>query len=392
MQASAHGPTILVTDGWLANTGDAASYLATTASLKRTLPGARVAISAHHRQLVGGLYPDLDLAPPLDVLAGVEWPWTSAADREERGQIEDLVESADLVLAAGGGYLLERYGPEGRIRVYEELLSRGKRLMFYSQSIGRFRDPDLGGRVQAVLAAADLVLVRDETSLEIVSGQRPTEGVHLTADEAFLFPPTRRLSRPHSLLASISTHPWDRSDNDSEQADDGHLGDVGAALGRLLASGAVQRLTLASTGQGLGGAGLAIEDDALAARIALAAIPPHLRNRVELVDEYLRPDAYAEIAARHTAAVSMRMHGAILAAVSGTPVLMANASDKALALAARTEGGMPSVANREDLGRLDELVLPLLENPLGILVGQNEAMERMRTLARENARLVAESL
>src|SRR4051794_5137008 len=125
-------PLVLITEGWLANTGDVASYIATTNSLRRQLPGARVAISAHHRALVGNLYPGLDLVPPLDALTGVSWPWTTREDLAERDVIDQVVDKADLVLAAGGGYLLERYQPEGRIRGFEYLLERGKRLGFFS--------------------------------------------------------------------------------------------------------------------------------------------------------------------------------------------------------------------------------------------------------------------
>jgi polysaccharide pyruvyl transferase WcaK-like protein len=122
------------------------------------------------------------------------------------------------------------------------------------------------------------------------------------------------------------------------------------------------------------------------------AIPAHRRNQVDLRGDYMRPDRYAELVAAHTAAISMRMHGAIIAAVSGTPVLMANASDKAQALASRTGGGMRGIESREDLARLDELVRPLLDDPRAALVRQNEAVEQMRTLARTNATLVAGSL
>jgi polysaccharide pyruvyl transferase WcaK-like protein len=381
---------ILVTDGWLANTGDAASYMATSQSLRQALPGARVAIASHHRSLVGNLYPDLDLAPPIDPLAGVSWPWTTAADLAERETIERLVERADLILAAGGGYLLERYQPDGRIRIYEELLERGKRMVFYSQSVGRFRDPELGKRLKAVLAAAEMVLVRDEPSLAIVQDQRASDDVHLTADEAFLFPAQRRLSRPRSLLVTVSLHPWDRSGGDDEIGDDpAHLLTIAAALTRLLESGAVDRITLASTAQGFGGSEWALEDDSVASRTVLAAIPAHRRNQVEVRGEYLRPDTYVELAARHVAVISMRMHGAILAAAGGTPVLMANASDKARALSERTDGGMAGIETSADLARLDELVRPLLDDPRQALVRQNEAVEQMRTLARTNATLVA---
>lgn len=385
-------PFILVTDGWLVNTGDAASYLATTASLKRALPGARVAISAHHRALVGGLYPDLELAPPLDAIAGVRWPWTSEADAGDRGLAEELVDRADLMLAAGGGYLLERYGPEGRIRVYEELLSRGKRLMFYSQSIGAFEDPELAGRLRKVLRAAELVLVRDEKTKAIVEAQRDPTGVELTADEAFLFPGVRRLSRPRTLLVTVSTHPWDRSGASNELDEGSYLRAVGASLGRLLASGAVSRITFASTAQGFGNAELAIEDDSLAAREAIAGIPANLRNRTELVRRYLRPDEYAGLAAGSSAVISMRMHGAILAAVSGSPVLLANASDKAAALAARTGGGIAAITERDDLGMLDEAIRPLLADRHDNLIRQDAAVKEMRDLAAKNATLVAERL
>ncbi|HET7507547.1 MAG TPA: polysaccharide pyruvyl transferase family protein [Solirubrobacterales bacterium] len=390
MVSSSAGPLVLVTEGWLANAGDGASYIATTRSLQRAMPGARVAISAHHRALVGGLYPELDLVPPLDALLGISFPWTSEEDIAERGLLEEVVEEADLILAAGGGYLLERYRPEARILGFEQMLERGKRLMLYSQSIGSFRDPALSARLQAVLQAAELVLVRDELSQEIVEGQRPADGVHLTADEAFLFPSVRGVARPHSLLVTASPHPWERG-GDDELPEETYIADLATALSSLLTSKTARSITFASTAQGFGGE-LALEDDGLIAAAVLARVPAHLRNRISLHDGYLTPWQYAEVAARHTAAVSMRMHGAILAATAGTPVLMANASDKARELARRTDGGMPGIAERADLARLDQLVAPLLENPREARLRQNAAVDQMRSLARRNAELVSERL
>lgn len=382
------GPTILVTDGWLANAGDAASYIATTRALQRRLPGARVAISAHHRSLVGNLYPGLDLAPPLDALLGLRWPWTTDEDVDERDVIAELVEKADLVLAAGGGYLLERYLPEARIRGYEALLERGKRLAFYSQSIGRFRDADLGGRLGAVLRAAELVLVRDQLSLEIVGEQRSPEGVHLTADEAFLFPPQRRVARPHSLMVTPSPHPWERG-GDNELPEESFVPEIAAGLSRLLESGLARTITFASTAQGFGGAEWALEDDEAVSDAIVAAVPANWQNRITIQRGYLTPWQYATLAAGHTALISMRMHGAILAATSRTPALMANASDKAGELARRTDEGIPAIADRRDLGRLDGLAASLLEDPRRARRRQNAAVEQMRTLAARNAQLVA---
>lgn len=391
METPHTGPVILITDGWLANTGDAASYLATTRSLREALPGARVAIASHHRGLVGDLYPELDLAPPIDPLAGVSWPWTTPTDVAERDVIEDLVERADLILAAGGGYLLERYQPERRIRTYEELLSRGKRMMFYAQSIGKFEDASLGDRLQTVLNAAELVLVRDEPSLETVCNQRQAENVHLTADEAFLFPRSRRLSRPRSLFVTISLHPWIRNQGGNELGGS-LLPGLSAALTRLLASGVVRQITLASTAQGFGGSEWALEDDSVPARAVYMGVPAHWRSRIKLRTDYLRPDRFVELVAQHAAAISMRMHGAILAALGNTPVLLANASDKARSLSHRTEGRIRGLDSLDELDRVDELVAPLLEDPQAARVSQNEAVEQMRALAAANAKFVAEGM
>jgi polysaccharide pyruvyl transferase WcaK-like protein len=389
--SSASAPLILVVDGWLANAGDAAINLATSLSLKEEIPGARVVFASHHRSLVGDRYPELDLAPPIDALADVSWPWTTAADLAERDAIDRLVEEADLVLAPGGGYLLERYQPEGRIRGYEYLLERGKRLAFFSQSIGGFRDPDLGARLRRVLEAAELVLVRDRASLDVVTGQRSAEGVHLTADEAFLFPPVRRIARPRSLLMSPSPHPWERG-GDNGLPDDSFVIDLAAGLTRLLSSGAVRTITFASTNQGLGGARWALEDDSVVSDAVLAAMPAHRRNRVTVRRDYLTSWEYAAVAAEHTASISMRMHGAILAAITRTPTLIANASDKALALSERTENAIKGIADRSEIAKLDELVAPLLEDPGAARLRQNAAVEEMRMLARRNAQLVAELL
>ncbi len=391
MVSPARAPLILIVDGWLANAGDAAINIATSLSLRKEIPGARVVFASHHRSLVGDRYPDLDLAPPIDALAGVAWPWTTAEDLAEAEAIERLVEEANLVLAPGGGYLLERYQPEGRVQGYEYLLERGKRLAFFAQSIGRFGDPDLGARLRRVLEAAELILVRDQDSLDVVREQRDDEGVHLTVDQAFLFPPVRMIARPSSLLFTASPHPWERGGS-NELPDSSFVPELAAALTRLLSSRSVRTLTFASTNQGLGGPRWALEDDSVVADAVLAAMPAHWRNRVTVRRDYLTSWEYAALAAEHTASISMRMHGAILAATARTPTLIANASDKALALSGRTENGIAGIADRSEIAELDELVAPMLEDPGRARLRQNAAVEEMRALAGRNAQLVAQLL
>ena len=386
------GPVILVTDGWLANAGDVASYLATSRALKQAIPGVRVVFASHHRALVGDLYPELDLVPPLDVLAGVRWPWTSDADLHERDAIEEEVEHADLALVPGGGNMIERYRPEGRIRTYEELLARGKRLAFFAQSIGRFHDVELRRRLGAVLESAELVLVRDEPSYEMVREQfGEALNLRLTADQAFLFEAPRRQARARSLLVVASAHPWERSDSESEMTQSG-LEALAGSLTRMLEAETVRHITIASTAQGLGPAGVGIEDDAHAGWAVHAAVPTNLRNRVTLRTEYLTAEDFTSLAAAHSATVSMRMHGVILAAVAGSLALLANTSDKASSLSQRTGGRIAGIASAADLGRLDELLTPMLADRRDALRRQGEAVEDLRAIARTSAALIAVQL
>jgi polysaccharide pyruvyl transferase WcaK-like protein len=378
---------ILVTDGWLANAGDAAIHVAMGRSLRRRLPNHRIAVACHQRDLVGDRYPSLDLVPPLDGLVGLRWPWTSERDLAERAEADALVDAAELVVVPGGGFLEEHYGPEGRIRVWEHLLERGKRLAFYSQTVGRFTDQALRDRLVGVLRRAELVLARDRVSVERLGAL----GVQaeLTADEAFLTPrPRPRLRRRRSLLVTPSAHPWATADG-VEPVGDEHIAMLAQSIERLLVSGAVHGVTVASTAQGLGGPRWALEDDQPVAERLRDAVPVRWRDRVEVHSGYVSSAAYLALAARHTAVVSMRMHGAILGAVAGSAAVLANPSLKARELSRRTDGAIRVIESRDDLARLDALVGPMLAAPRAWRSRQAAGVAAMRASATRNAELVA---
>ena len=380
-------PLILVTDGWLANAGDVAILLAMRHSLRRAIPGARIVFCAHHRELVGDRYPSLELAPPLDAVADVRWPWTSQRDLAERRVVEQLVEDADLVIVPGGGFLFEHYQPERRLATYEMLLEREAQLAFYAQSIGEFRDAGLRGRLGTILRAASLVLVRERSSYDTVRALCDLTTLHETADEAVLLPSRRRhlLRRQPALLATVSSHPWWMRSSGVRELGDEDIEGVAASLSRVLECRQFKTITLASTTQGLGGERWALEDDAITAAAVRNAMPAPLAERVKLIPGYLSAQQYAALAARHSAVVSMRMHGALLASNVGTPALLANGSDKARGLPA----GFPVV---EELGRLDEHLDELRRNRTDWAAAQAEAVATMRRHASQNARHVAELL
>lgn len=373
---------IVIGDVWLANAGDAAIALAMSETLGGALGQVDLSFACHHRNLVGDRYPELDLVPPLTTLVGGEGAWTTAADSQERRRLEKLVDGAELVIASGGGYLFEHYGPGARVRVYESLLDAGKRLVFYAQSIGRFTEPALRERMRAVLEAADLVLLRDQASVEAVRELGVSRTLHLTADEGALLASPPTVPRSSDLLVCASLHPWARGESVITPAEAIEV--IATALGRALAAGTIRDVTLASTVQGLGGVEWALEDDAYAAEQVLAALATDVRARVRKVDGYVSVRQFLALAAVHDRALSMRMHGAILAAIAGTPAVVVNGSDKVRTL---TLGGFLTVAHPREL---DAALAGLAARRGALLEAQSAALSRLRERAAVNAQLVAE--
>jgi len=195
--------------------------------------------------------------------------------------------------------------------------------------------------------------------------------------------------RERALLVTVSFHPWFVSDSGALPVGDEEIEGVAGSLTRLLDRRVVDRVTFASTAQGLGGARWALEDDLIAARAVTDHLPDELAGRVMVAPGYLSPGDYMRLAARHSAVVSMRMHGAILAAVSGTPALLANAAAKV-----RWAGdvGFEALRSRHELGLLDDRLAPLLSGIRRWRRDQRQAVEQLRRLAERNARLVAELL
>jgi hypothetical protein len=160
---------------------------------------------------------------------------------------------------------------------------------------------------------------------------------------------------------------------------------VAESLCRVLRNRQFGRITLASTAQGLGGKRWAIEDDAIVAAAVRDSMPPELARRVSIAPGYLSAHEYAALAARHSAVVSMRMHGAILATAVGTPALLANGSDKAQGL----DDVIPVLRSPSDLARLDEGLDGLVHKRGDCNPRESGALAAVCRRAAQNARHVA---
>jgi colanic acid/amylovoran biosynthesis protein len=110
------------------------------------------------------------------------------AERENRTTNVELVCSADLVVASGGGIMCD-HARESALRVFDTLeaaIQLGKPTAMVGQQMGPMRDAELLARARAVLPAVDLIAVRErQTALPLLRSLHVAmDRVVMTGDDA----------------------------------------------------------------------------------------------------------------------------------------------------------------------------------------------------------------
>lgn len=323
-------PRVLVTDGWLANAGDAAISLAMDGLVRSVWPDAALLHASYHADLVAGALPDLAFIPPLDALLGVDGAgpmrdgWTSTNG-------EHLVSSADLVVSQGGGFLLEHYEPWPRLFAHNRVVDLGVPFAIIGQSIGSFRAARARALLRKSLGAAAAVTVRDAPSVAhaIDLGADPARVVQTSDLSLLLFPdpPSARRAgpTPAGVAVVLTRHEQQVANTD---ADGAHVS--AQVLADVLDRTGDDRVTVLSSAQGLGRHGF--EDDSEVAAAAVAMLEPRARQRVDVVDGYVGPQRVIDALACHRAVVTQRLHPALFALAQGVPTAVLVDANKVGAL------------------------------------------------------------
>jgi colanic acid/amylovoran biosynthesis protein len=335
--------------------------------------------------------------------------WLATGPRPERDfllgrRLAGLVAEyrrADLVVAAGGGYLYSRSALRGNLTLLLHLgcfylgVLAGKPVYLYAQSIGPF-----AARFQERLVARALGRVRLVGAREAITRQRLEDWglrrpVHETADAAFILGGSSRegagatpADAAHPLVGPAAAR-----------------GDVGLTVRRWLRGGRRQRRfeeTVAGFSAWLSAEkgyravffpqvthAAAGDDDRAAARAVASLAGP--RAAVLLVEEELGPRELMRLCGRMRFFVGTRLHSVLFALAAGVPSL-------AIGYQPKTAGIMCQLG-------LEEFVLPMEEPDLERLKGAFETLERreeklrallagllprMRERALENGRLIEE--
>lgn len=237
----------------------------------------------------------------------------------------DEFRSADLIVSAGGTYLVEHYRLELNLLQLSLAVSTGKATVMFTQSLGPFRRAPAREWVRHLFPRIDRILLRDRRSLEnLVEAGVPIDNARLAPDAAFALADvdalTDALAKPmeRRRRAAISVRSWSFPGNPTPgEADDRYRAAI-AEIAVWLVRHEQMQVTFISTCQGVPEYGF---DDSAVARDILSLLPQDVARSVVIDSGFHRPEALRAILKDFDFVIATRMHVAILALCSGTPVL-----------------------------------------------------------------------
>lgn len=245
-------------------------------------------------------------------------------NREDFSSLRDYL-GADVILSSGGTYLIENYNLWPAIYDYRLTLATKRPLVFFTQSLGPFRQSKYRSAFADVFNRSHRVCVRDEKSRRHVTELGVAdEKVVVAKDAAFVLEPKERPksfeegSLPDKgLTVAVSVrslHLFDKSGADLET---NYINSVIAMVEQAVRQFGAQ-VTFLSTCQG-------IEEywtnDADFAQQILEQLPSDIRPNVALDSAFRQPQDVVETYGEFDLIIATRMHAAILGLVAGTPVL-----------------------------------------------------------------------
>ena len=234
----------------------------------------------------------------------------------------DAYAAADVVVSAGGTYLVPHYNLTPKLFDFLVTLALRRPLVLFTQSLGPFDGLRQRGLLRFILRRARLILVRDERSVAHLRTLGVTANVRVAADAAFALAPdapgSAQLQRPGRVpRIAVSVRDWPHFRQGAQTGMERYRAAVAAFAAELVRRHGAE-VTFLSTCQGI--PDYWTDDSAVAARI-VALTPPELRGRIAVDRQFRTPAQLIERLAEFDMVVATRMHAAILALCAGTPVL-----------------------------------------------------------------------
>ena len=239
---------------------------------------------------------------------------------------------ADLVVAAGGGYLYTRSAWRGNLMLLITVFSfrfgslLGKPVYLYAQSIGPFEAEFQAALVRCALQRTRLILVREEISMGFVASWKLPCPVRMAGDAAFLLPTTaeRDLAArlpPSRRRVGMTVRQWSKKVEEQEHFE--------AAITQLIdwivASGEslvvlIPQVTFAAWE----------DDDREVMRRIYAQV--HAKNRVVLIEDDLSALRVKALCGEMDFFIGTRMHSNLFALSMEVPAIAIGYQPKSLGI------------------------------------------------------------
>jgi colanic acid/amylovoran biosynthesis protein len=245
-------------------------------------------------------------------------------NRDDFSSLRDYL-GADVILSSGGTYLIENYNLWPAIYDYRLTLATKRPLVFFTQSLGPFRQPKYRSAFADVFNRSHRVCVRDEKSRRHVTELGVAEEkVVVAKDAAFVLEPKDRpksqelsSSLDRGITVAVSVRSLHLFDKEGAELEANYINSV-IAMVELAVRQFDAKVTFLSTCQG-------IEEywtnDADFAQQVIERLPSGVRQNVELDGAFRQPQEVVETYREFDLVIATRMHAAILGLVAGTPVL-----------------------------------------------------------------------
>jgi colanic acid/amylovoran biosynthesis protein len=411
---------VLVINTAALNTGDAAILCATLDILRQAFgPQLEVTVYDQQAEAARKYYPEIDFrselitqidawrAGPhkfrtLALIAAAGLWRTPLKGLMRRCLSASLASSldefarADLVVSAGGTYLVPHYRFLPKLLDLLVAVALGRPFVLFTQSLGPFPNRKRW-LVKAILQRARLILVRDgQSRRHLIELGVPPNRIAQCADAAFALkidhvPPRPAEGRRRPLRVAISVRDWPHISGDTEAGMRRYM-DAVAALVRRLVEGQNGEVTFISTCQGVSDYWT---DDSRVADAVVSRLPQKVQDRVSIDRDFHTPAALMEQLSGFDIVVATRMHMAILALCAGVPVLPISYEFKTTELFRMLGLGhlvqeMDSISERSLCGALDQFLI-VRENLSAALPRWVEQLRRSAISAERDLRQAVEA-
>ena len=335
---------ILITNSVPLNGGDEALLRALIYSLQKKYQDVKIDVLCMNQEMCQRYLPDITFYSDLEYAAkevgkvklalkrfiqgrlhihGWSSLITPLLNKQER-KVISLYKKADLIISSPGGFLHDFYPISERLKTMELAAEWGKKVVICGQSVGPFWKPESKVQVRKVFKKLHRVYLRERKSQEYLNEiLDTTDNLRVTADVAFLWQHLRpdlfvRKTGPIQKVA-LSFRRWNYENSDMNLVSDNAV-----KLCKLILKKTDWKILFLSTCQGFS----EYVDDALLAEEIVSQLPDQYSSRIEIDRQRYRPEELISKYGECDLYVGMRLHGAILAMLGGTPAMGLGYEDK----------------------------------------------------------------